>query len=252
MPDYDPDVSGRQSKPVSMAQYLAHAKLQLAGSSNTHPIANRCAEGILHLVRLVTDDVPLTLRKSANRYVLERLADDGARLRYLALLERLIDCRCEISHDEWVVHIAPTVLAVVEAVVGRPIGEQEATDFLDWTEAKKLKDTDGLQSKPTNLFRYPPNKPQVSIRLGSIHGVKGETHTATLVLESYQKAHHLKKLLPWLLGKKPKPGADNSGEDAALIERLKLHYVAMTRPSHLLCLAMPKNTFKPAEIDLMR
>ncbi|CAH2786543.1 MAG: Conjugative transfer ATP-dependent DNA helicase [uncultured Paraburkholderia sp.] len=82
--------------------------------------------------------------------------------------------------------------------------------------------------------------------------MKGETHTATLVLESYQKAHHLKKLLPWLLGKKPKAGSDNSGEDAALIERLKLHYVAMTRPSHLLCLAMRKDTFKPTELDLIR
>jgi DNA helicase-2/ATP-dependent DNA helicase PcrA len=58
------------------------------------------------------------------------------------------------------------------------------------------------------------------------------------VLESFNKAHHLKKLVPWLVGKRPKAGADNAGEEAALIERLKLHYVAMTRPSHLLCLAM--------------
>jgi DNA helicase II / ATP-dependent DNA helicase PcrA len=200
----------------------------------------------------VSGHVPFTLRKSANRYVLERLTKDGARQRYLDLLSRLIDCRCEISRWEWEAHIAPAIWAVGEAIAGRPFREQETTDFLDWAEAEKSGDAEGPPRRPTNLFHYPPNKPQVSIRLGSIHGVKGETHTATLVLESYQKAHHLKKLLPWLLGKKPKPRCDNSGEDAALIERLKLHYVAMTRPSHLLCLAMPRSTFKPAEINLMR
>ncbi|CAH2923607.1 MAG: Conjugative transfer ATP-dependent DNA helicase [uncultured Paraburkholderia sp.] len=31
-----------------------------------------------------------------------------------------------------------------------------------------------------------------------------------------------------------------------------MHYVAMTRPSHLLCLAMRKDTFKPTELDLIR
>jgi ATP-dependent exoDNAse (exonuclease V) beta subunit len=72
------------------------------------------------------------------------------------------------------------------------------------------------------------------------------------VLESYHQSHHLKKLIPWLIGKRPKAGADNTGETDALKERLKLHYVGMTRPSHLLCLAMRKDAFKPAELELMR
>jgi hypothetical protein len=91
----------------------------------------------------------------------------------------------------------------------------------------------------------------VSIRLGSIHSVKGETHTATLVLESFNKTHHLKKLLPWLLGTRPKPGFDNTGESDSLRERLKLHYVAMTRPSHLLCLAMHKDALGPVHRNQM-
>jgi superfamily I DNA/RNA helicase len=249
VPDYDPDASGRQSKPTSMVQFLSRARLELAESSNTHPIASRCAEGILHLARLVAEDIPFALRKSAHRYLLERLADHGARQRYSELLGHLIDCRCEISQSEWATDIAPAVLAIAEAVAGSSLLGRKAEEFVDWAEDQTNAEA---SLRPTNLFQYPANKPQVSIRLGSIHSVKGETHTATLVLESYQKAHHLKKLLPWLLGKRPKPGSDNCGEDAAIIERLKLHYVAMTRPSHLLCLAMPKSTFKAAQIDLMR
>ncbi|MEI9988157.1 MAG: hypothetical protein WDN69_36665 [Aliidongia sp.] len=251
-PDYDPEVAGRQPRPASLAQYLTRAALGLAGSRNTHPVANYCAEGILQFIRLAGKEVPLALRKSANRYLLELLSDERARQQYLTLLDRLISCRCELSPNEWALHIAPAALAIGEAVVGRPVEDQKALEFLGWAEVDVSEDAQGLPRRSTNLFRYPPDEPKVSIRLGSIHGVKGETHTATLVLESYQKAHHLKKLLLWLLGKRPKAGSDNSSEDAALIERLKLHYVAMTRPSHLLCLAMRRDTFKPAELDLMR
>jgi DNA helicase-2/ATP-dependent DNA helicase PcrA len=80
---------------------------------------------------------------------------------------------------------------------------------------------------------------------------KGETHTATLLLESFHKTHHLKKLLPWLLGRKPRAGFGNSGEEAAVVERLKLHYVGMTRPSHLLCLAMRKDALTAAQMGEM-
>jgi len=80
--------------------------------------------------------------------------------------------------------------------------------------------------------------------VGSIHSVKGETHTATLVLETFWKdrsgRHNLELLLPWLNG-------TNSGGTQIGVQqqtRLKIHYVAMTRPSHLLCLAMKRSTFE--------
>lgn len=41
---------------------------------------------------------------------------------------------------------------------------------------------------------------------------------------------------------------DNSAEDTVLIERLKVHYMAITRPFHLPCLSIRKNAFKPAEL----
>ena len=94
------------------------------------------------------------------------------------------------------------------------------------------------------------------IRLGSIHSVKGETHTATLVLESFFHDHHLKELKPWLLG--AKTGGSSRGpkgrlvrEGTRMIGRLKLHYVAMTRPTHLLCLAMRADAFEDGELGVI-
>jgi hypothetical protein len=36
-----------------------------------------------------------------------------------------------------------------------------------------------------------------------------------------------------------------------MLGRLKLHYVAMTRPTHLLCLAMRKDAFVDEELDIL-
>ena len=99
-----------------MMQCLARARLELAGTRNIHPIANRCAEGILFFLRLAGKEVPFALGKSANRFMLELLSDEKARQQYLALLGRLIESRCQFSRDEWKFHIRPAVEAIRESV----------------------------------------------------------------------------------------------------------------------------------------
>jgi DNA helicase-2/ATP-dependent DNA helicase PcrA len=67
-------------------------------------------------------------------------------------------------------------------------------------------------------------------------------------LDTFFRAHNLAKLKPSLLGKKSGKGT----EDSAIMRRLKQHYVAMTRPTHLLCLAMREDAFKANEIDKLK
>jgi hypothetical protein len=76
------------------------------------------------------------------------------------------------------------------------------------------------------------------MRVGSIHSAKGETHTATLVLETYWYSHNLNDLVPWLSGLR----LGGAGIGARQQTKLKTHYVAMTRPTHLLCLAVMQST----------
>lgn len=69
-------------------------------------------------------------------------------------------------------------------------------------------------------------------------GVGVETHTSTL-LETFWYNHNLTSIREWLAG-------DRTGGGGAKVRdsnRLKLHYVAMTRPSHLICLALPMDRF---------
>jgi hypothetical protein len=99
----------------------------------------------------------------------------------------------------------------------------------------------------SNIYRYPRDNPKVQINVGSIHSVKGQTHTATLVLETFWYDHNLNMLKPWIVGQRE--GWKQS--DRALQKlRLKLHYVAMTRPTHLLCLAMKISTFQNGNGEL--
>lgn len=70
------------------------------------------------------------------------------------------------------------------------------------------------------------------MEFGSIHSVKGRTHLATLVLETYMTSHNMKSILKYLCGDSPK--TKNHPE-----KKLRCQYVAMTRARALLCLAIP-------------
>ncbi|MBD0702434.1 ATP-dependent helicase [Pseudomonas sp. PSB1] len=250
-PDYTSQLAGQQPKPSTLGMYLACARMELSTAGSTSPVVNRFAEGILHAIHLSTSDFATQTRKSPHRHVLELLSEhDAARHQYQDALEYLIACKSAPKKSEW-----PEFTSAIKAIAGTiaRVEIAEHDNYFEWTDSEAF--TDAIAVGPLgreNRFLYPGIDPKVTIRLGSIHGVKGETHTATLVLESFQKAHQLKTLIPWLTGKKPKISTDNTGENSALMERLKLHYVAMTRPSHLLCLALRKDALKDRELDLIR
>jgi len=74
------------------------------------------------------------------------------------------------------------------------------------------------------------------------------TACLTLVCETYFKTHHLAALKPWLLG--GKVGGEKESE--AMKSRLRQHYVALTRPTHLLCIAMRESSFSNDDIETLK
>ena len=77
---------------------------------------------------------------------------------------------------------------------------------------------------------------KVQIKLSSIHAVKGRTHLATLVLDTYWYKRNLKSIMPWLCNIASKSPSERDAK------RLKCHYVAITRAKGLICLAAPKSS----------
>jgi DNA helicase-2/ATP-dependent DNA helicase PcrA len=138
------------------------------------------------------------------------------------------------------------VIAIAGALAGTAFTRNQQAEFLAWPAAAQV----GRQvqkQRRDNFFRYPADSPKVAIRVCSVHSVKGETHTATLVLDTFFHGHHLQELKPWLLG----ANAGKGGQGVRMQGRLKQHYVGMTRPTHLLCLAM-KDTFLHQEIETLK
>jgi hypothetical protein len=94
----------------------------------------------------------------------------------------------------------------------------------------------------------------ISIQVGTVHSVKGQTHTATLYLEScYQRTvqgsgtHESERLAGYLLGQ-PRPAViDNYSQQS-----LRMAYVGFSRPTHLLCFAVHRDRFaaRLAGLDL--
>lgn len=85
------------------------------------------------------------------------------------------------------------------------------------------------------------NESDVNIKVATVHSVKGETHTATLYLETwYKNSTDIKRIINYLTSreKKIKPILETS---------LKVAYVGMTRPTCLLCVAAHIDTISSNE-----
>ena len=79
------------------------------------------------------------------------------------------------------------------------------------------------------------------IEFDTIHGVKGETHDATLYLETdRQGASDLNRILPYY-------GIGQLGSSNLFDYSRRLAYVGMSRPKKLLCVAMQSKTYEKSE-----
>lgn len=236
-PTYDPEISRNDPSPATFIQYISSGRRDMVGRIDVHPIVSKIGAAFLRLAQLAHADLPLVRRRNPHRSVLELLADNiEAQRSYLNLVDRIVRDGGEITRAYWNDECKSIVTAIAGVFARDAMTSSECAQFLEW-RAHPPATVQEIAPTADNVYRYPPEAPRVNIRLGSVHSVKGETHTATLVLDSYYYGHHLQELKPWLLG------AKTGGHDQKMrmLGRLRLHYVAMTRPSHLLCLAMRRD-----------
>lgn len=255
VPAYSPACARKESVPDTFVQYLDRARRTLIDSGNTHSVVNALASALFAASNLLGATPPAMTRKSPHRKMVESLEGVTTDVDYAWLVEHVIARRGALWKANWLVDFLPRVRAILVKLSNRADFSVEAEDFLAWPTYREIhRDETASTAQQVNVFSYPSHAPKVQVRLGSIHSVKGETHTATLVLESFFRRHHLSELKPWLLGQREGGSRQRArgkpiSEGPLMLERLKLHYVAMTRPTHLLCLAMRKDTFSDPELE---
>lgn len=116
----------------------------------------------------------------------------------------------------------------------------DAVAFLAWgTDPGTL----GPSASTTNVYKHSSAGRSVDIVVSTIHAVKGETHDATLVLETFEHDYDVSSILPYLCGQasKKKPGKRE-------LNYLKRVFVAMTRPRELVCLALHRKNVTEAQL----
>ena len=238
--DYDPVLSRAEPKPETFVQFVFAGISRAAVKGESHDAVEKIAEGILQLAALTNNDEALGDGRDGQRHrkatrLLSAHPVDAENYQKL-IVEFGVEQR-QLTKELWNTTWRSVVQKIAETLAGAPCVNGLALAFLTW------KDGPAPAAAPVapaprreNFVCYSRDNKEVTIHLGSIHSVKGETHTATLALETFWYAHNLSSIRDWLLGKR----SGGAGEKERVLGRLKLHYVAMTRPTHLVCLALPK------------
>ncbi|GMT40104.1 MAG: DNA helicase [bacterium] len=235
--EYDSELSRANPQPQTFVQYVRSGQEQAVTTGEIHFGAEKIAQGILRLAGMAEGGQAVRTRRRSHRYVLELLDKEDKEFKlYHQLISRMVVKRIALTKRKWNRCWVKCIRKIGEKVAGASLASTDVNVFLEWRD-RGLDADEHEKARCDNIYRYPEDDPKVHIKLGSIHSVKGQTHTSTLVLETFWYKHNLESLKEWVMG----TNRNGSNLDIQAKSRLKLHYVAMTRPTHLLCLAMKRS-----------
>jgi DNA helicase-2/ATP-dependent DNA helicase PcrA len=146
---------------------------------------------------------------------------------------------------DWILHIKDkqSVLADVTAFLRAILVHFKAQSSVE-LEAFLTDPVSSLpDTKPeAKIYNYQTNNEVLEIHFDTIHGVKGETHTATLYLETFTRIYDIGgKVLNFLIA--DNAGRDKQRKDKACYRKLPHAYVAITRATDFLAIAVHKDRF---------
>lgn len=156
-----------------------------------------------------------------------------------ALLTAKSDSNGDINKIRSTIHqyITETILPLY--------GKEETPEALSFFNATN----DNIPEAQTTEHRnvYHGDKDQVEIEVSTVHAVKGETHAATLYLETFYNRHHESDRLAEQF-----KGVAYTGTDEDTLKNLRVTYVGMSRPRYMLCVAIQQDRFDKIDCNELR
>lgn len=240
-PGYEPEEAKREPRPESLSDFIHLAQRQRSVMSDCAQAVSTAVKGISELLRRSPLRSSIKGVRGLNdlRELLKEHPQSLNALQQL-LWQWCVDAR-PLCENEWKEQLLQLRKGLSPLLEDRKA--EEATEFCKWSAI--FADSPGSSRRRglSNRYQFPEKEPMVEIDVGTIHSAKGQTHTATLVLETYFHGHDMEDLLAWLIG-------NNRGVEkqcgSRRLERMRLIYTAMTRPSYLLCLAMREQSLTKA------
>lgn len=230
-PNYEAKKADRNSNPDRLIDYFRRGYFEFQKSGELSAQIEWIAKGVRRLINIAKGQNLIAATNNPFSSIIKQISEEkqlGLRKKFFALSSSDIT-----TEDNWkgTVNILESILKEFDLNLNDKVRK-----FISWESDIDLSGNDKktLPHALPNYFIFTENKSErcVELKFGSIHSVKGRTHLATLVLETFTRAHNMKSILKYLCNKPPRSIGSNHS-------RLKCQYVAMTRAKALLCLAIP-------------
>ena len=109
-------------------------------------------------------------------------------------------------------------------------------DSKKYLSEKVLMEVKQEQAENNNIFKHNHDGTEISFQIATVHSVKGETHTATLYLDTKFHKNSIKYIEQQLNGN------SYNKKNEKTEKALKVTHVAFSRATHLLCIAVEKSS----------
>jgi DNA helicase II / ATP-dependent DNA helicase PcrA len=239
---YHPNAASKTARPNELVNYIRVARAFMTDGRSAEAV-DIIASGVSRLANMLSIVPVIRIGPRPHRALERQLASLPTGL--AAYRSMLLNAApgTEDSKAQWekIANAARHIVAILLNVPPAKIN----SSFLDWIPPI-ANGSDGTSECPPgpNIYRVAVGERTIDVRMSSIHAVKGETHFATLVLETFYHSHALQSLLPWLIGERQGSQAPRGGRPTGTRElrRLRMNYVALTRSTHVVCLAVPEDS----------
>ncbi len=243
---YRPNAASKTARPEKLVGYIRVARALMTDGRSAEAV-DIIASGVARVANMLSDTPVVRPGPRPHRTLERQLASSQNGLE--AYRRMLLNAApgAEDSKARWE-KMTDDTRCIAGILLGVP-STKINSDLLNWVPAIAADSNETREFPPgPNIYRVPVGERTIDVRMSSIHAVKGETHFATLVVETFYHNHALKSLLPWLLGKRQGSQPPREGKPASTRElrRLRMNYVALTRSTHVVCLAVPANSLGAA------
>lgn len=245
---YEANVGRPTYSPACLAEYVAKAVLQRGTNTTASAAVQTIASAVLHSARILRPGAVSRSVFNGHRLISRLINDDeAASSEYKRLIGDLLGKRLVLTAADWP-DLQARICGVAAKIADAPYRTSDV--FFQWNVpdngyGKYSVNSD--KSVDPNSFEYKvetTGRP-IKVKLGSIHSVKGQTHTATLLLETFSHSHHLKELLNHFETAHDKPSPKQA--KARTPYWMRSAFVAMTRPTHSICLALTEESLGESE-----
>lgn len=238
--DYHKGFKKDRGKPKQDYDNLKSYLLYYEKKKTLEPIRKNILNAFLKILRLeninTADDRPYT-KKILIDFIHEKDIQKYDELN-LNLYNWSIRIIQEKTNDVWnsIKAYVPTLLAIFDKQIGTSF------DFIN-DDIAEIPTENTEITTPTNHYK----EDGLEIEITSVHAVKGQTHCATLYLESYfqqdgrganAKSYESQRLKDQFLGTQIQSTVGDRVKQSA-----KMAYVGFSRPTDLLCIAVHKSRF---------